>query len=67
MADKREKIRVPKRSAGLVISPPAPRPVNDNPSLPLFREAKDAQSAVDAAATTPTHHPPPTYHPPPAR
>lgn len=60
MVEKRGKRKVPKRSAGLVITPPTPRPVEDNPSLQLFREAKDAQSAAT------THHPPPTnYQPPP--
>jgi hypothetical protein len=60
MAEKREKRKVPKRSAGLVISPPQPRPVGDDPSLDLFREAKAAQEGE-----TTTHHPPPTYLPPP--
>jgi hypothetical protein len=61
MPEKREKRKVPQRPAGLVISPPSPRPIGDDPSLQLFREAKE-----QAAPTThhlPTNQAPPTNHP----
>ncbi|HEY0405309.1 MAG TPA: hypothetical protein VGC89_06260, partial [Pyrinomonadaceae bacterium] len=61
MADKK-KAKVSKRPAGLVIAPPTPRPASpDDPSLKLFREAKEAQERQDAHLL-----PPPTtsYHQP---
>jgi hypothetical protein len=57
----REKRKIPKRPAGLMITPPTPRPAGDDPSLQLFREAKAAQ---EREATS--HHPPATTHYPPA-
>lgn len=62
MADKK-KAKVAKRPAGLVITPPTPRPTSpDDPSLRLFREAKEAQKQQAAPLA-----PPPTtsYHQPP--
>lgn len=51
MAPKSVRPKVPKRSAGLVISPPAPRPPEDNPSLQIFREAKEAEKDTLSDAT----------------
>jgi hypothetical protein len=67
---KREKKKIPTRSAGLVITPPQPRPDDDNPAIQLFREAKEAEiraseQPVPGSSPTTTHHPPPTDHPPP--
>ena len=51
--EKREKTKIKRRSAGLVITPPAPRPIEaDHPARLLFREAiasaKNLADIVDA-------------------
>ncbi|HYO62528.1 MAG TPA: hypothetical protein VER08_02615 [Pyrinomonadaceae bacterium] len=66
MPPKQDKKKVPRRSAGLVITPPAPRPVEDNPAAQLFREAKEAERAAMASTSAPLLPPPTTsYHQPP--
>lgn len=44
---KSKKPKIKKRTAGLVINPPPPRPLDaDHPSAQLFRAAKEAQSQI---------------------
>ncbi len=48
---KREKTKIKRRSAGLVITPPAPRPVEaDHPARLLFREAIASAKKLDDVA-----------------
>jgi len=47
---KSNKTKIQKRTPGLVITPPAPRPASaDNPSAQLFREAREALTAEQTA------------------
>lgn len=46
MTDKKRKIKINRRPAGLVITPPRPRPIEDNhPARLLFREAIENEKA----------------------
>jgi hypothetical protein len=46
---KPNKPKIQKRTPGLVITPPAPRPASDdNPSAQLFREAREAMTAIES-------------------
>jgi hypothetical protein len=76
MTVKPKRPKIQKRTPGLVINPPAPRPasVGVDPSAQLFKAAKEAEvqaqrqeAALPAAPVEPptTHHPPPTIDQPP--
>jgi hypothetical protein len=54
---KTNKPKIEKRTAGLVITPPLPRPASEgNPSAQLFHEARIAQEAANQEAQNTTSH-----------
>src|SRR5438105_14404665 len=55
--EKRPKPKIKRRPPGLVIPPPAPRPVgDDHPARLLFREAIEAEAAVSPDAAGAAEH-----------
>jgi hypothetical protein len=57
MTERKLRKKPPKRSRGLVITPPAPRPVEaDDPARRIFREAREQQEAASVSPATQSGH-----------
>jgi hypothetical protein len=57
MTERKLRKKPPKRSRGLVITPPAPRPIEaDDPARRIFREAREQQEAASLSPATQSGH-----------